>query len=108
MSTNNDSNTGAFLAGFIIGGLVGAAAAIILAPQSGDKTRQQLMQQGDWLRDSAYRQRQAMEQENSSHLSANIEHNDDTNAVEDAPRIVLNGGHNSTTESAATDEEADN
>jgi len=30
---------GAFLAGFMIGGLVGASVALLLAPQSGDETR---------------------------------------------------------------------
>lgn len=40
MSDNNNSNDlGAFLAGFVIGGLVGAATAIILTPQSGEETR---------------------------------------------------------------------
>ncbi len=36
-SDNNDF--GAFMAGFIIGGLVGAATALLLAPQSGEETR---------------------------------------------------------------------
>lgn len=105
MGTNNESSTGAFLAGFIIGGLVGAAAAIVLAPQSGDKTRQQLMQQGDWLRDSGYRQRQAMDQEDSFRDSADSAPDDNDASVEDMPRIILNGGHNVSTDSAATDEE---
>lgn len=38
----NDSDLGAFLAGFVIGALVGAATALILAPQSGQATRSQL------------------------------------------------------------------
>lgn len=38
MSENNN-DLGAFLAGFVIGGLVGAATALILAPQSGSETR---------------------------------------------------------------------
>ena len=36
---NNNSDFGAFLAGFVIGGLVGAATALLLAPQSGEETR---------------------------------------------------------------------
>ena len=36
---NNDSDFGAFMSGFIIGGLVGAATALLLAPQSGEETR---------------------------------------------------------------------
>src|SRR3990172_12972351 len=51
---DNDSDLGAFFAGFVIGGLVGAAAALILAPQSGEETRAQLRQRGIELRDQAY------------------------------------------------------
>ena len=42
MSEQSTNDLGAFLAGFVIGGLVGAAAAIILAPQSGQETRAQI------------------------------------------------------------------
>ena len=35
----NDNDFSAFLAGFVVGGLVGAAVALILAPQSGEETR---------------------------------------------------------------------
>lgn len=38
----NESELGAFLAGFVMGALVGAATALILAPQSGRATREQL------------------------------------------------------------------
>jgi gas vesicle protein len=40
--SDNNSDFGAFLAGFVIGALVGAATALILAPQSGEATRQQI------------------------------------------------------------------
>ena len=40
--SDNSNDLGAFLAGFVIGGLVGAATALILAPQSGEETRSQL------------------------------------------------------------------
>jgi len=53
MSDNGGSETGAFLAGFIIGGLVGAATALILAPQSGEQTRSQIREKGIELRDRA-------------------------------------------------------
>jgi gas vesicle protein len=48
---DNDSDLGAFFAGFVIGGLVGAAAALVLAPQSGEETRAQIRQKGIELRD---------------------------------------------------------
>ena len=37
--SDNSNDLGAFLAGFVIGGLVGAATALILTPQSGEETR---------------------------------------------------------------------
>ena len=36
---NEDNDFGAFVIGFMIGGLVGAATALLLAPQSGEETR---------------------------------------------------------------------
>ncbi|MGQ0602800.1 MAG: YtxH domain-containing protein [Anaerolineales bacterium] len=54
MADNDDSDFGAFFTGFVIGGLVGAAVALILAPQSGEETRAQLRQRSIELRDQAY------------------------------------------------------
>ncbi len=51
MSENN-SDLGAFLAGFVIGGLVGAATALILAPQSGEETRTQIASRSHDLREA--------------------------------------------------------
>jgi gas vesicle protein len=45
--SDNESDLGAFLAGFVIGGLAGAAAALIMAPQSGAETRAQIASKGD-------------------------------------------------------------
>lgn len=60
MSNNND--IGAFLAGFVIGGLVGAAAALILAPQSGSQTRSTLSDQtAQWRSVGAERLAEARE-----------------------------------------------
>lgn len=50
---NNESNFGSFLAGFIFGGLIGAAAALILAPQSGRATRQQIADFGNDIREES-------------------------------------------------------
>ncbi len=48
--SENSNDLGAFLAGFVIGGLVGAATALILAPQSGEETREQIAARSDALR----------------------------------------------------------
>jgi gas vesicle protein len=46
----NNGETGVFLAGFILGGLVGAAVAMIMAPSSGQETRKQIVDRGLELR----------------------------------------------------------
>jgi gas vesicle protein len=51
MSDNNDFVS--FLAGMIIGGLVGAAAAMLMAPQSGEETRALIRDKGIELKDKA-------------------------------------------------------
>jgi gas vesicle protein len=51
MSDENDFGT--FLAGFIIGGLVGAAVALITAPQSGEETRSVIHDKSIELKDKA-------------------------------------------------------
>ncbi len=51
MSENNGGGDfGAFLAGFVIGGLIGAATALILAPQSGQETREGISSRSHGLR----------------------------------------------------------
>lgn len=90
---DNDNDLGAFLAGFVIGALVGAATALILAPQSGPATRQQLMDAGNDLRHSAdthvreYRDKAgslvADTRSRAQHL---------TDQVQDQVRIVLDAG----------------
>jgi gas vesicle protein len=48
----SDEGKGAeFLAGLLIGGLVGAAAALLLAPQPGDRTREELREKGIELKE---------------------------------------------------------
>ena len=51
MSDNNDLGT--FLAGFIIGGLVGSAIALLTAPQSGEETRVMIRDKSIELKDKA-------------------------------------------------------
>lgn len=49
----NDTDFGAYLAGFLIGGLVGAATALLLAPQSGVETRALIRDKSIELKDKA-------------------------------------------------------
>ena len=50
---SDSSDTGAFLSGLVVGGLIGAAVAVVLAPQSGEETRGQIRQRGVELRERA-------------------------------------------------------
>jgi gas vesicle protein len=47
---------GAFLIGFIVGGVAGAVAALLLAPQSGEETRALIKDKSIELRDKAAEQ----------------------------------------------------
>jgi gas vesicle protein len=56
--TNNDNNQLSsflagmvFLAGLLLGGLIGAGVALLLAPQAGHKTRRQIQRKGRDLRE---------------------------------------------------------
>jgi gas vesicle protein len=51
MTDNNDFGT--FFAGLVVGGLVGAAVALLLAPQSGEETRTMIHDKGIELKDRA-------------------------------------------------------
>ena len=50
---DNNGDLGSFLAGFIIGGLIGAGAALLMAPQSGEETRAYIKDKSIELRDQA-------------------------------------------------------
>jgi gas vesicle protein len=54
MSDHDDF--GAFLIGFIVGGVAGAVAALLLAPQSGEDTRALIKDKSIELRDRATEQ----------------------------------------------------
>jgi len=51
MDDNNDLDFGAFFIGALLGGLVGAAAGLLLAPQSGEETRMLIHDKGIEIRD---------------------------------------------------------
>ena len=51
--SDNSSELGSFLAGFIIGGLVGAAVALLTAPQSGEETRKYISDKSIELKNTA-------------------------------------------------------
>jgi gas vesicle protein len=50
---DNNGDLGSFLAGFVIGGLIGAGVALLMAPQSGEETRAIIKEKSIELRDRA-------------------------------------------------------
>lgn len=101
---DNNSDFGAFLAGFVIGGLVGAATALILAPQSGEQTRSQISNKSqEWRETGEQRVQQYREISNEKmhdyqSRASNLIHRDqDAEAAgEDQARIVLDDGSDQT------------
>ncbi len=51
---------------FFIGGVLGAAAGLLMAPKPGSETREQL---GDWLKEKRRRARAAMEEDGEEELA---------------------------------------
>lgn len=51
--SDQSGDFGAFLSGFIVGGLVGAAVALLMAPQSGEETRVLIRDRSIELKDKA-------------------------------------------------------
>ena len=103
MSENN-SDFGAFLAGFVIGGLVGAATALILAPQSGEQTRGQISSKSGELRETGgqriheYRELSTEKMHTYQSKAANLMHRDqeESDVVEEQTRIILDDGSEQT------------
>jgi len=93
MNENSSSEFGAFLAGFVIGGLVGAAAALILAPQSGSETRSQITGKGSDLREAGG-QRMHQARESADYYLHRSEQLDDESSmdVQEQARIILDSG----------------
>jgi gas vesicle protein len=95
MSENNNNDLGAFLAGFIIGSLVGAAAALILAPQSGRETRDQLVDKSSTFRDRAGQYGHEYREKAGSYLAdARLRVTDASSQAQERINIVLDEGKN--------------
>ncbi len=68
MAQNNEG--AAFFAGLVIGGLVGAALALLLAPQSGEETRAQIrdksLEYKDWAEEGYVQTRQQVQEQSAA------------------------------------------
>lgn len=92
MSENNNE-LGSFLAGFVIGGLVGAATALILAPQSGEETRQQVASKSRDLRSTSEERLQQYRKRADNIVADTRGRMQETGGrVQEQARIVLDSG----------------
>ncbi|MCA9969843.1 MAG: YtxH domain-containing protein [Anaerolineales bacterium] len=91
--SDNGGDFGAFLAGFVIGGLVGAATALVLAPQSGQETRAQIGERSSSLRSAGEERWQQMRETAESSLSDTRTRVEEVGEqVQERARIVLDAG----------------
>lgn len=84
-----------FLAGVLVGGLAGAGAMLLMAPQSGQRTRVQIRRKGMDLRDQAVNSMQgAMDQARatSQEITANVHEQADKLQLE-AEKMQMRGQH---------------
>ena len=94
----NSSEFGAFLAGFVIGGLVGAAAALILAPQSGSETRSKIVDKSHDFREAGGRRANQARESASTYVQDFGElASQKSQQVQEQARIVLDTGRKPTT-----------
>ena len=106
--SDDGSDFGAFMAGFVIGGLVGAATALILAPQSGAETRAQIAAKGEELKQAGEEQYlEYRDKAETSVAQAQTKVHDTSEQVQERARIVLTEGkHNLRKDQANEDVQA--
>jgi gas vesicle protein len=63
---------GGFIIGLALGALVGAAAALLLAPESGEDLRKDITEKGDELKSKAQQQVDALQEQGRIVLSDNV------------------------------------
>jgi gas vesicle protein len=63
---------GGFIIGLALGALVGAAAALLLAPESGEDLRKDITEKGDELKTKAQQQVDALQEQGRIVLSDNV------------------------------------
>lgn len=91
--SDGGGDVGAFMAGFVVGGLVGAATALILAPQSGAETRAQIAAKSDEMRQAGEHQyNEYRERAETAVADASGRMQETTKLVQERARIVLDDG----------------
>ena len=91
--SESDSEFGAFVTGFVIGGLVGAATALLLAPQSGAETRAQIATKSEEIKQAGEHQFLEYRDKAETAVSqAQTRVHDTSSQVQERARIVLHEG----------------
>lgn len=67
------NNTGTFLAGMLIGGVSGAAAALLMAPRSGEETRSQIAEKTTDIADQAVERVNGVKQRAQTQAKATVD-----------------------------------
>lgn len=84
--SDDSGDFGAFMAGLVVGGLVGAAAALLMAPQSGAETRAEIAAKSEELRKAG------SEQFHQYSERAETTIRDTSEQIQERARIVLEEG----------------
>jgi len=93
----NNGEFGAFLAGFVIGGLVGAAVALILAPQSGSETRSQIAVKSHDLREAGERRMHRSHESSDAYVHGLGDSDSEVSGqAQQQARIILDSGKQQT------------
>ena len=91
--SEDSGEIGAFMAGFVIGGLVGAATALLTAPQSGAETRAQIAAKGEEIRRASGEQIQRYgEAAGTTWTDAQLRMKETGDQVQERARIILDEG----------------
>ncbi len=98
---------GAFMAGFVIGGLVGAATALLTAPQSGAETRAQIAAKGEEIRRAGGEQiNRYGEIASTSWTDAQVRMKETGEQVQERARIILDEGKGKPTDTQEKSKES--
>ncbi len=91
-----------FFAGLVIGGLVGAALALLLAPQSGEETRAQIrdksLEYKDWAEEGIVQARQQVERQVATLQDQVATLQDQVATLQEKGKEALEKGKHSATE----------
>jgi len=84
--SNNQNNTGNFMTGIIIGSIVGAATALLMAPKSGKEHRGDINTQMEVLKEKSGEWKETVMEKGSEYTSTAMEKNKSASSGRDGKR----------------------